>query len=377
MNTVFKLGFALSALLLPLAAHTSDWCLQLDTRYAPHADWSGLLDLASHEHNPSTFSVWWRSPDEIRAARAPGARPLSGLHLALDPGHIGADWAEAEGRHFKMNERDYAVREGELVLEVAQRVRDALVQLGAEVSLLREANQPVNPREPIDYLDEVVQATPIPEASSLAALVDYSAVIRQGLLKRSVVRGELIERARLVNEVLQPDAILSLHINAAPWPRDAAGERVFDLVDANHTHVLIFGCLSEAELSSSQQRAQLLEKLSNGSGAIEKALGQSLGVTLGQASDLPASKYEGQHAVRLPGATPYLWARNLMLLRQVKCPIVLLEPYIANSKVTYARLQQALDERARGADLSDDDILIEYAGAVVEGVLAVYGSGED
>jgi len=71
---------------------------------------------------------------------------------------------------------------------------------------------------------------------------------------------------------------------------------------------------------------------------------------------------------------PELWARNLLLLRLVDCPTVLLEPYIANSKNSYARIQKALAARAVYAPLPEDDILIEYADAVVDGVLRVYGS---
>jgi len=67
----------------------------------------------------------------------------------------------------------------------------------------------------------------------------------------------------------------------------------------------------------------------------------------------------------------------LMLLRYVECPVVLLEPYIANSKEAYPRIQEALRNRALAKPLPDDDILIEYAQAVVRGVLAVYGPEGD
>ena len=51
---------------------------------------------------------------------------------------------------------------------------------------------------------------------------------------------------------------------------------------------------------------------------------------------------------------------------------MLLEPYVANSMAAYPRLQAALANRAAGAALAADDILLEYADAVVAGVLACY-----
>jgi hypothetical protein len=62
-----------------------------------------------------------------------------------------------------------------------------------------------------------------------------------------------------------------------------------------------------------------------------------------------------------------------MLLRLVECPVVLLEPYVANSRGIYPRLQQAIQRRAEGAPLAEDDILVEYAAGVVGAILEVYG----
>lgn len=352
-----------------------DLSLQMDERYAPYADWQDALDLQGLAQEES--DAWWKSLDEIIAERRESDLPLSGLHIALDPGHVGGDWAEEEGRHFQIDAEDYPVREGELVLEVAQRLREALQGLGAQVSLLREDALPLNPKAPGDYLQAALRRNPYPDEPSLASLTDYALALRSDMIRSSIVIGELMERARLVNEEVRPDAVLSLHINAAKWPVDELGEPQYRLVDSNHTHVLVFGCMSDGELSSPQQQVQLKKKLTNSSGPIEAELGHALGVALGEATGLPASQYSGRNAVLLEGRTPYLWARNLMLLRYIECPVVLLEPYVANSEETYPRLQDALRRRAEGVELADDDILIEYTGAVVAGLLSVYGSPKD
>lgn len=343
--------------------------LALSTRYAPYADLSSF-DFDSPQE--SAAKAWWSTPVEIRADRAKGAGespPLAGLHLALDPGHIGGIWAEWEGRHFRIGNEDHWVREGELVLEVAQRVRAQLVELGAEVSLLRESADPVNPKEPVDYWSQAAADLEPPKAITLAAQVDHALAVRDRAVKLAIVIGELAERARLVNEVIRPDALISLHINAAPWPEEGMRR----LVESNHAHVLIFGCMTAGELASTAQRARLVEKLKNGSGPIEVELGAALGQALAEATGLPASEYNGRNAVRIDPEVPHLWARNLMLLRLVDCPTVLLEPHIANSLTGYAHLQAALAVRAEGTPIPSDDILVEYANAVVAGVLRVYG----
>ena len=47
-------------------------------------------------------------------------------------------------------------------------------------------------------------------------------------------------------------------------------------------------------------------------------------------------------------------------------------PYITNSHSSYARIQKALRAREYHEALPSDDILVEYADAVVTGVLRAY-----
>ena len=339
----------------------------LSTRYTPYADSGASLNAEQLARLES--HAWWRSPAAIRADRSPDALPLAGLHLALDPGHIGGIWAEWEWRHFRIAESDHWVREGELVLEVARCVRARLHALGAEVTLLRESHQPINPKTFEHYWAQAAAGLTAPAEASLHAQLDHALAVRNRAIWLAIVSGEIAARARLVNEVIQPDALISLHINAAPWP---AGETQ-QLVESDHAHVLIFGCLSAGELASPSQQARLVQKMTNGSGAVEAALGAALGQALAEATALPASDYEGDNAIRIDPEVPHLWARNLMLLRLVDCPTVLMEPYIANSQSSYARIQKALALRAVKAPVRSDDILIEYAHAVVEGILQAYG----
>jgi N-acetylmuramoyl-L-alanine amidase len=350
----------------------------LTTRYAPYADWQSIMDVEVLAQQPQ--ERYWRTPEEIFLERKDADLPLAGLHIALDPGHLGGKWAAVEGRHFRIAEDDFYICEGDLALEVATLVRDQLEDLGAVVTLLRESAVPVNPKSPVDYLALAAEQVPLPKESSLEATVAYGYALRARALHLSIISGELVERTRVVNEVIQPDALISLHINAAQWPKvsereiQEEGKAALQLVQSNHVHVLIFGCLSPKELEKGKQQAQLAKKLTNASGATERRLGDALATALAEATGLPAAKYSGTNAILLDSDQPYLFARNLLMLRMSDCPTALLEPYVANGVQAYARLQSALANRAAGEPLAEDDILVEYADAVVAGVLACYGS---
>jgi N-acetylmuramoyl-L-alanine amidase len=329
---------------------------ELLTRYTPHTNGTAVFDLEQI------------ATETLADAENAFDRPFTELHIALDPGHIGGILAEWEWRNFRISKEDHWVREGELVLEVALRIRAHLTRLGAKVTLLREEHQPINPKTFINYWALAAAEEMPPTELSFKAQLDHALAVRNRAIYLAIVRDEIAERARLVNEVIQPDALISLHINAAAWP-DEAGKQ---LVDSDHAHVLIFGCLSEAELASPQQQVRLARKLSNGSGPVEVRLGAALGSALVEATGLPASNYLGSNAIRILPEVPSLWARNLMLLRLVDCPTVLMEPYITNSHSSYARIQKALSSREYHEPLPTDDILVEYADAVVTGVLRAY-----
>ncbi|MFP4674240.1 MAG: N-acetylmuramoyl-L-alanine amidase [Opitutales bacterium] len=374
------------------AAEAPDLKALLAERYAPFAAEPEAL-VRDLEPLPE-ITRYWRSPEELRAARTEqpaqlsAPQPLSDgrlkkgkinpesggllpeeLVVAIDPGHIGGKWAEYEGRSFQAAADDFPVREGDLVLEVARLLRTRLESYGAEVALLRESAAPVNPKPPISYLREVLAHMGPPEELSYRTLAEYIKSACEQATRKAILTEELQERARRINEVIRPDVAISLHINAVPWP--AEGER--RLSDSNHAHVLIFGCLTESELEKKAHRQALGIKLANGSGPPELELGAAVARELARATGLPPTVYGGKNAVLPKPEMPYLWARNLLLLREVRCPILFTEPYVANGKTAYARLQAALAARNTGKSPPEDDILVEYAEAVAAGILTVYG----
>lgn len=347
---------------------------QLSQRYAPFINWQSIIDVDAIM--AATSERYWRKPQEIAAQRTQSDLPLTGLRLVLDSGHVGGQWAAHEQREFRIGENDFYVREAELALDVVKRARNQLIELGAEVQLLRESLVPVNSRRPIDYLEEAMEIIPLSGEYTADTHKLYVSALQDKAIKMSLRSGELIERARLVNKVIQPDALISVHMNAAAWNSTTADGTASELklLDFNDLHVLIFGCMSQEELELSHQQAQLAIKINNDSGSIEQLLGASMATALADATKLPPAKYETCNAVLLDPDQPYVFARNLMILRLAECPTVLLEPYIANSESVYPRLQSALADRTNGKQPASDDILVEYANAVVAGVLNCYAT---
>src|SRR4051794_33292708 len=59
----------------------------------------------------------WRRARELPSA--PPERPLSGLRIALDPGHLGGPWAKMEERWFQVGNSS-PVTEGDMTLKVSR-----------------------------------------------------------------------------------------------------------------------------------------------------------------------------------------------------------------------------------------------------------------
>ena len=79
----------------------------------------------------------WYPPRSLPSAQAD--KPLSGLRIALDPGHLGGEWARMEERWFRVGDSE-PVQEGDLTLRVARLLAKRLRDLGAKVSFVRSTD---------------------------------------------------------------------------------------------------------------------------------------------------------------------------------------------------------------------------------------------
>lgn len=308
---------------------------------------------------------YWRKRNELPSP-ADENLPLSGVHIVLDPGHIGGDYAVMEERNFQP-ETGPPVREGDLTLLTARILRPMLEGLGAKVSLVRKDSNPVTHTRPKDFL---AQAREELEAQGLVPSKEPKA-LKWHSEKLFYRTAEIRARAKLVNESLRPDMVVCLHFNASntSWTLDGKPNYSTE----NHLHILINGAYSLDELLLDDQRHEMLSRLLSGAHDEELGLAQSIAASLAQTSGLPPFTYT-RGAMPIPNQ-PYIWARNLLANRLFACPVVFCEPYIMNNEMVAARLQAGDYEGEREIlGMLLRSIFQEYASGVAAGLKSYYGA---
>ncbi len=369
-----------------------DFARLLDTVYAPGGAARGMVDVAEDAAvikttltPPTEFRLrfaqdaaaakavprTWRAAAQLPAA--PADKPLAGLRIALDPGHLGGAWARMEERFLQVGESRPVV-EGEMTLRVAKLIAPKLRELGAEVTSVRDTLEPTTPLRP-EKLRDAARAELLLQGIE-SPRENYDSPNDPGHAQTVQAESELLfyrnaeirQRAALLNAQLQPDLVLCLHFNAEAWGDPQKPE----FVPRNHLHVLVHGCYGAGELRFDDQRYEMLVKLLNRSHAEELAASESVAAALALATKLPPYEYTNGNAIRT-GASPYVWARNLLANRLYQAPVVFLEPYVMNSEPVWERVQAGdYDGEIPLAGAPRRSIYREYADAVVEGLREYY-----
>ncbi|MCW1924789.1 N-acetylmuramoyl-L-alanine amidase [Luteolibacter arcticus] len=263
---------------------------------------------------------YWRAISELPPA--PPDRPLAGLKIAIDPGHIGGRWGKMEERWFQIP-GSLPVQEGDMTLQVAKLLKPKLEALGATVTMVRNETEPVTPIRPEMLQDEARTSNTGGNIARLAERLFYRTA-------------EIRARAKLVNDTLKPDLVLCLHFNADEWGDPASPT----LVPANHFHMILNGGYTDDEVALADQRHDLLEKLLQGIHDEERKLAASAADAFVEKSGMPPYLYNpAAKNHRNVDGNPYLWARNLLANRIYQCPVVYFEPYVMNSTEDHARIQ--------------------------------------
>ncbi|MFU8892603.1 MAG: N-acetylmuramoyl-L-alanine amidase [Luteolibacter sp.] len=280
------------------------------------------LRFAASEDDAASVPRIWQPGAKL--APAPEDRPLDGLHIAIDPGHIGGEWAKMEERWFSLN-GEPAVTEGDMTLKVARMLKPELEKLGARVTLVRDKPEPITPMRPEMLLEIAAEQS------------DTSPAAMQRLAERLFYRtAEIRARAHIVNHAIQPDLVLCLHFNAEAWGNPARPK----LVDQTHFHLLLNGGYTDSEVALADQRFAMLKKLLQRTHEEEALVGATVADVFAEASGLPPYTYTANAPnVRPVNDHPFLWARNLLANRLYDCPVIFMEPYVMNSKHDYARIQ--------------------------------------
>ncbi len=333
--------------------------------------------LASHEIFHLRFSTsetagkppprYWRAASDM--PEPPIGKPLDGVKIALDPGHIGGTWAKMEERWFQIGSRK-PVMEGDMTLLVARKLKRKLEAMGATVLMVRDATEPVTKARPANLRKEALEELRRRGVKNIRKhytgetdpLKTMSIQWQSELLFYRM--SEIRERGRIVNEKIKPDLVVALHFNAESWG-DPADPK---LVDENHLHLLVNGTYSPGELSYDDVRFEMLLKLLSRTAPESIAMSDAVAVSMRKAMNLPPYIYTGRHATRV-GKTGYVWSRNLLANRIYRCPVIYLEPYVMNSREAFERIQMGDYEGTRQVNgRLRVSIFEEYAQSVAQGL---------
>lgn len=357
-----------------------DFVSLLDKVYAPDGAWRGTISIsddgalittrqgaqpfflrfAPSRDKAKSLRTYWRGRSTL-PPEEPG-KPLAGLKIALDPGHIGGYWAQMEERWFQIG-NSKPVTEGDMTLHVAKLISKQLQALGAQVFLTRSKPAPTTSLRPKGLKDEAMASL----REKGTDPTDFNVAKESERLFYRV--GEIRRRGKLVNENIRPDVVVCLHFNAEAWG-DANNPTLSDI---NHLHYLVSGSLSTDELAYEDQRYDMLAKLLNRSYKEEVALANVMARKMAAATGLPPYSYRDNKAAMRVNDNPYIWARNLLANRLFLCPVVYVEPYVMNNNLVFARIQAGDYEGTRNfGGAIRKSIYREYADAVVAGLLAYY-----
>ncbi len=313
----------------------------------------------------------WRTAQSLPRHKRKGT--LAGLKIALDPGHIGGDWAKMEERWFKVGDAP-PVMEGEMTLQVADMLAPRLRALGAHVSFVRDKTEPVTSLRPED-LKEAARAV-LRASGTEDPREDFDGP--DDPLKDQTVRwqseilfyrsSEIRQRAKLVNARLRPDLVLCLHFNAEAW----GDERNPTFVEKNHLHLLVNGTYLAPELAFDDERFEMVRRLLSRVSDEEIKIADKVAGTMAQTLQLPPYQYT-TGTVTPVGTSGYVYARNLVATRLYQCPVLYFEPYVMNNSEVFDRIQAGDYEGTRPINgIERPSIYREYVDSVVAGLVEYY-----
>jgi len=301
-------------------------------------------------------------------------KPLAGLRVALDPGHLGGKWAKMEERWFKVGESK-PVTEGDLTLRVSRMLATRLRKLGATVFFVRNSTQPATSKRPDDF-KELARKTLIKNGVPRPRdeVLNPKDPEKEGTIKfQSEILfyrySEIRQRALRVNNKLHPDIVVCLHFNAEGWgdPTNPT------LVDTNHLHLLVNGSYLQDELEFDDERFEMIRRLLSRAYDEELPIADTVAAAMAKATELPPFQYPTTLTTTKVGTSGYVYARNLLATRLYRCPVVYCEPYVMNSKDGFARIQAGDYEGSKDVNgVQRKSIFREYANSVADGLREYY-----
>ena len=330
------------------------------------------LRFATGNAAPKPVPRLWRPARSLPPTRR--EKPLSGLKVALDPGHLGGNWAKMEERWFQVGDTK-GVQEGDLTLQVARLLAPRLRYLGAKVLFVRNSNEPTTAKRPDDFRELarkilIRNGVPQPRADVLES---GDPPKEQTIRWQSEILfyrySEIRRRAVRVNSTLHPDLVLCLHFNAEGWgdPKNPT------LTETNHLHLLVNGSYLAEELEFDDERFEMIRRLLSRAYDEELPLADAVALAMSRETGLPPYQYPTTNSTTHVGTSGYVYARNLLATRLYRCPVVYCEPYVMNSKDVFARIQAGDYEGIHNVNgIERKSIFREYADSVTDGLVDYY-----
>jgi len=326
-------------------------------------------------NQPRSPMRWFRTPAEVRTISHPLDKPLNGLRIAIDPGHIGGPWAQMEERSTRYK-GSAPVQEGDLNLITSRLLKQELTDMGASVFVVRDSTDPVTPYRPDDMLEQaremlVARST---KGKTLRALPPDKMNLLFGsrLLELSEFLfyrcSEIVERGNRIRNNFVPDITVVLYIDATP------GSGRGRLTSGNANIFFVGGSYTRAEMADPEMQLRCVYKMVEGGSDIEKEVAGDIAEVFTQKTGLGPVKYGDSATTRtvIPDDS-YVVARNLAANREYDGPIVCTEPYFMNNKVVYQRLLAGDYDGQKTFDgKSYASIFREYADCVAQGLVKAY-----
>lgn len=279
----------------------------------------------------TTVSGW-----KLSKTGASGAKPLRGLVICLDPGHIGGRWAKMEERFFQIGS-DPPVIEAELNMLAARHAAKLLETAGAVVVWTKRLFEPVTALRPSSLREEAV-ASLYPSGGPAAVPASFSPELERRVVREEELlfyrNAEIRARAELVAKV-NPDLTLCIHFNADKWSSHPTRA---GLIPQSRLVAFVHGNYSEDELIYDDEKWDLLYKLLSRASIPEAEAAESIAKQMEATWSYPPESYANWNAARRVGPSPYVFARNLLANRIYRGPVVFVEGPYMNAQDAYDRI---------------------------------------
>lgn len=314
--------------------------------FDPSSEFAKFADIQSTRMNAFQDAQAWQVPDfsaelrsvdgivaeepfvsHLKAARAnPSDRPLEGLRIALDPGHMGGDWDTITGKWVE-DTNGKKLSEGVINLQTAMLLEQQLISLGAQTLITHRGLRPVTDadyqsfdvhafglqvlRESSleDWFLKLVSVAPAgPELyEAFTNSADLKQVFEENNRPTYFNDSDLEARVDVI-EAFQPDITLIIHYDAAVHTVSPPA------FSHDATKVYVPGSFAPMELASRDDRVQMaMHLLDEVPWRASVAFAHEVVNTLSTNLKIP---FDDASPGNVKQVEPGVFSRNLHLLRK-------------------------------------------------------------